>query len=288
MSNIRLSRGLCAIVGEAIPGSHSTLDALFKSAGAPGDPPDLAHHSKWKEWLFRAGQDESVDSLAVLGDVLEEFMDVPPIDPDDRNDWGLQRARVVEALEANGFRYFQGGRVLPNGEKQDEPTIQPKGSKSAIRPSSLDELLGVLVKGLPRAVYPLANRRKGATSLSFNSEYDIQDLLHAMLRPWVSDVRPEEFTPSYAGTATRMDFLLPEHSVVIETKLVRDKAHARKVGDELIIDIDHYRVHPDCTYLWCVLYDPNQYIQNAGGLVRDLSGESKNDKGIIKTTIVVV
>ena len=61
-----------------LTGGHSTLDALFKSAGAPGEPPNLAHHSKWKEWLFRAGQDPSVDSLAVLGNILEEFMDVEP------------------------------------------------------------------------------------------------------------------------------------------------------------------------------------------------------------------
>ena len=68
MSNVRLSRSLCAVVGSVLAGtgSHTTLDALFKSAGAPGAPPDLAHYSKWKEWLFRAGQDSSVDSLAVL------------------------------------------------------------------------------------------------------------------------------------------------------------------------------------------------------------------------------
>jgi hypothetical protein len=79
MTNMRLSRGLCATVGNALQGSHATLEALFQSSGAPGEPPALAHHSKWKEWLFRAGQDEAVDSLAVLGNILEEFMDVPPV-----------------------------------------------------------------------------------------------------------------------------------------------------------------------------------------------------------------
>ena len=78
MGNIRLPRAVCAVVGETLRGSHATLDALFIGAGAPGPPPGLSHGGKWKEWLFRAGMDPNVDSLAVLGNVLEEFMDYGP------------------------------------------------------------------------------------------------------------------------------------------------------------------------------------------------------------------
>ncbi|MGB3243271.1 MAG: hypothetical protein WBB25_01950 [Sulfitobacter sp.] len=122
----------------------------------------------------------------------------------------------------------------------------------------------------------------------FDSEYDVQDLLHALLRPWVSDVRPEEFTPSYAGSSTRMDFLLPDYKLVIETKIVRNKQHGMKIGDELIIDIDHYRMHPECKILWCVIYDPSNFIQNVGGLIGDLSGVSQNSKGKLTTSVLVV
>ena len=103
MLNVRLSKALCAVVGEAIAttGSHAALDHLFISAGAPGDPPGLAHHSKWKEWLFRAGQDPNTDSLEVLGNVLEEFMDLPPADLERREQWKELRARVEGLLEAN-------------------------------------------------------------------------------------------------------------------------------------------------------------------------------------------
>lgn len=62
-----------------------------------------------------------------------------------------------------------------------------------------------------------------------------------MLQPWIGDIRPEEFTPSYAGSSTRMDILLPSHGLVIETEVIRDRAHAKRVGDELIIDVEHYR-----------------------------------------------
>ena len=71
-------------------------------------------------------------------------------------------------------------------------------------------------------------------------------------------------------------------------KLVRDKGHGRKVGDELIIDIDHYRTHPKCESLWCIVYDPNKYIQNVGGLISDLEGQSHNSKGSVITKVIVI
>jgi REase_DpnII-MboI len=34
--------------------------------------------------------------------------------------------------------------------------------------------------------------------MDIKDEYDVQDLLHAILRAFFDDVRPEEFVPSYA------------------------------------------------------------------------------------------
>lgn len=245
---MRLSKALCAVVAEIFQGagSHATLDALFLSAGAPGGPPDLPHTSKWKEWLFRAGQDPSVDSLSVLGSILEEFMDLPPEEETYYFlEWQEKRQRVEKALDEHGLRYYRFGRVLPQGDVA--PIIStPSQTTTLLSPSKLakvEELLEVVVRGLRRAMHPLTHRRKGCQSLSFGSEYDVQDLLHALLCPWISDIRPEEFTPSYAGSSTRMDFLLPTYYLVIETKIVRDRAHAKRVGEELIIDIEHYRHH---------------------------------------------
>jgi hypothetical protein len=59
---------VCAVMGEVLSGSHHALNAFFEAAGVPGPPPDLPHHSKWKTWLFRAGNDPQVDSLALLAD----------------------------------------------------------------------------------------------------------------------------------------------------------------------------------------------------------------------------
>lgn len=128
-------------------------------------------------------------------------------------------------------------------------------------------------------MYPLQNRRKDAPcSMQFDNEYDVQDLLHALLRPWIKDIRPEEYTPSYAGSSTRIDFVLADHCIVIEVKYVRDQAHAKKVGDELIIDIAKYRTHPQCRQLWIVVYDSGKLIRNPEGLISDLERHTESIK----------
>ena len=137
-------------------------------------------------------------------------------------------------------------------------------------------------------MHPLTHRRRGAVPLTFQSEYDVQDLLHALLRPWVADIRPEEFTPSYAGSSTRMDFLLPTHRLVLELKFVRDRQHGRKIGDEFIVDIEHYRRHPDCDALWCVIYDPGNLLMNPTGLVKDLEGTRATADGAVAVRVFVI
>jgi hypothetical protein len=301
MTNIRLPVAVCAAVAEVLNGSHDSLNALFEAAGAPGPPPDLAHHSKWKTWLQRVGNDPNVDSLAVLGNVIEEFMDLPPLPSgggiatifdvsiDPVAEYNKKRERLVKVLEEHGFRYFRGGRIIPIGEQNSiVDTKKPTQASEGAKPSSIEELLKVIIRGLPRAMHPLTHRRKNNPILSFGSEYDIQDLLHSQLRPWIADIRPEEFTPSYAGSNTRMDFLLPAHKLVIEVKRVRDKSHASKVGDELIIDIEHYRRHQDAQHLWCVIYDPELFITNPSGLASDLEGVRTTTDGTINVRVFTI
>ena len=199
MSNVRLSKARCAAIGNVLSetDSHPRLNALFQSAGAPGDPPDLAHHSKWKEWLFRAGQDPNVDSLSVLGNVLEEFMDLPPDETEESSEnWRVQRRKIEALLEQNGFRYFRFGRVLPQGQTPSPPGVgsRPESPRAGDpgKPTDIDGVIQVLVSGLRRAMHPLTHRRRNVQVLSFSNEYDVQDLLHALLRPWVAKAIVDE------------------------------------------------------------------------------------------------
>lgn len=80
-------------------------------------------------------------------------------------------------------------------------------------------------------------RHQDRPTLDIADEYDTQDLFHALLKIPFDDVRPEEWAPSYAGGASRMDFLVPEIEAVVEIKKSRSGLSARELGEQLIVDM---------------------------------------------------
>ncbi len=123
----------------------------------------------------------------------------------------------------------------------------------------------------------IQNRYNKRKTLQIDDEYDVQDLLHALLKIEFDDIRPEEYTPSYAGSSTRVDFLLKNEKTVIEVKKTRKGLSDKEIGDQLILDSQHYKVHPDCKHLICFVYDPENRIRNPRGLENDLSSLSTED-----------
>ena len=122
-------------------------------------------------------------------------------------------------------------------------------------------------------VRQLKARHDNRETLAVEDEYDVQDLLHSLLTLHFDDIRPEEWTPSYAGGCSRMDFLLKKEQIVIEVKKTRKTLGAKEIGEQLIIDINKYKAHPDCTKLLCFVYDPEGWIANPRGIENDLNSE---------------
>ena len=120
----------------------------------------------------------------------------------------------------------------------------------------------------------LRDRHDSRPTLDINDEYDVQDLLHSLLRLNFEDIRTEEWTPSYAGGSSRMDFLLKNEQVVVEVKKTREGLRDSAIGEELIIDIRKYQEHPDCKTLVCFIYDPEGRLGNPIGLENDLAKNS--------------
>lgn len=120
-------------------------------------------------------------------------------------------------------------------------------------------------------VLALRKRHDQRQPFLISDEYDVQDLVRALLSMFFTDVRAEEWTPSYAGSSKRMDFLLKPEKVVLELKMTRSGLGAKEAGEQLIIDIAHYKAHPDCQTLICFVYDPDHLIVNPDGLEKDLT-----------------
>lgn len=122
----------------------------------------------------------------------------------------------------------------------------------------------------------LRARHKGRPTLEIEDEYDVQDLLHGALKLHFDDIRPEEWTPSYAGGSSRVDFLLKQEQIIIEVKKTRSSLSTADLGAQILVDIARYEHHPDCKLLICFVYDPEGRIGNPVGLERDL--EAHNGK----------
>lgn len=74
-------------------------------------------------------------------------------------------------------------------------------------------LLANLFEKFHSVARQLRKRYNERPTLDVDDEYDVQDLLHALLRLYFDDIRTEEWTPSSAGGSSRMDFLLKKEKI---------------------------------------------------------------------------
>lgn len=133
------------------------------------------------------------------------------------------------------------------------------------------EKIALLCDKFHNVATQLCHRHDERGTLTINDEYDAQDLFHALLMLYFDDIRPEEWTPSYAGSSSRMDFLLDDEKVVIELKMTRKGLGVKEAREQLIIDKEQYKTHPKCKHLICFVYDPGRLIKNSRGFEKDLS-----------------
>lgn len=153
--------------------------------------------------------------------------------------------------------------------------------KSAVKIDIL-EILEHLSARFQRVVRQLRDRHGDRAPLTIEDEYDFQYLLHALLILYFDDIRREEWTPSYAGSSSRVDFLLKNEKTIIELKKTRENLKAKEVGEQLIIDIAKYKTHPDCRTLFCFVYDPEARIANPTSIETDLSKNENNFQVIVR------
>ncbi len=128
-----------------------------------------------------------------------------------------------------------------------------------------------IARRLPEVIHQLGQRYSNRNTLTVTDEYDLQDLIHALLYLFFEDIRPEEGTPSLAGVSARMDFLLYNERTVVEIKKTRPGLRNKELKEQLSVDIPHYSQHPDCKALIGIVYDPGRLISNPKGVERDLS-----------------
>lgn len=118
-------------------------------------------------------------------------------------------------------------------------------------------------------------------------EKDVRDLLYILIKGVFSDAKVEEPTQIHAGGSKRIDIVIPKISTLIEIKFVRDSQHAKKIADELKIDIESYHNHSNCKTLHLFVWDKNRLIKDRENFIKDLRGFRKKDTSEFNVEVLV-
>lgn len=131
----------------------------------------------------------------------------------------------------------------------------------------------------------LKHRYGKRPTLEITDEYDSQDLCRSLLRLFFDDVRPEAWAPTYAGGASRIDFLIPAFELAVELKFTRTSLNDKEIGDQLIIDRDRYAAMPNIRHLICLVFDHQGLLRNPRGLESDLARASSTESFAVTVKI---
>ena len=123
----RIPGSVIGLLSDVLPDAYTStkLNILFQVAGAPGDPPEGAKAAKVALWLGRINQDSGGECLAILGRIIEDFMEAslevvtPAWTATPQESLQARRTKQREQLQkllgGAGLAYMPGGRISLRG-----------------------------------------------------------------------------------------------------------------------------------------------------------------------------
>ena len=137
-----------------------------------------------------------------------------------------------------------------------------------------DIIIGILKEFNNSIKSVTLKRRKDHDKYKIKDEYDVQDLLHVILKSIFPKVTPEENTPQVGGKTERADFIFKEFGIILEIKMIKDSDKDEKEFIKQIkIDIEsYYRYNPK--YMIFFIYDPQNKTVDRNHFF-DLQGRTK-------------
>ena len=133
------------------------------------------------------------------------------------------------------------------------------------------EIFDTVFSRFHKVARQLRTRYDDRPTLEIEDEHDAQNLLHALLQLYFDDVSKEEWIPSYGKSESRQDFLLKNEKVVIVVKKACLNMKDKDLDEQLVIDIEQYKDHPDCENIVCFVYDPEGRLGDPQGIMNDLN-----------------
>jgi hypothetical protein len=113
-----------------------------------------------------------------------------------------------------------------------------------------------ICRRIPQAARLLGSRARGKAPFAIADEYDVQDLLQAVLRAYLKYSVEEDPFPKVAGTKSgRADISIEELGVLIELKYASGPKDQKRLFEEFSQDLVLYTKWPHLTTLFYVVYN---------------------------------
>ena len=161
----------------------------------------------------------------------------------------------------------------------NEPsTVQPTYTARSIQPASEKEPLQLLRKvclRLHSVARQLRLRKDYRATLEVEDDYDLQDLLCALLKVEFDEVGTDEWTPPYTGGALRTTLFLNRDQIAVVAKKTRPGLTTKELVDQVAADSAYYRAQDKCAVLFCFIYDPEGRIGSPKRLETNLTSVSE-------------
>ena len=180
--------------------------------------------------------------------------------------WAVKDVDLLRVLKSAGFTLGAGA----GSQQAAALAVQPRGATLA-REAEVELLLAALRRLGEGGLRSLITRRRGRSGIAIIDEYDMQDAVEALLRTLYLDVRPEEPTPSSAGSHSRIDMQVRSQKLAVEVKVTASGRAERAIKDEIVRDIHDYQSHPYVRIVVIAVYDLAGTFTNASGFENDLS-----------------
>jgi len=119
-------------------------------------------------------------------------------------------------------------------------------------------------------------RRDYRPTLEVDDDYDLQDLLCALLKVEFDEVATDEWTPPYTGGASRTTLLVNRDQIAVVAKKTRSGLTTKELADQIAADSAYYRDQGRCSTLFCFMYDPEGRIGSPKRLETTLTSVSEH------------
>jgi hypothetical protein len=157
--------------------------------------------------------------------------------------------------------------------------------KPQISDADVSKIVQVCAR-LRHSAQSLSDRKRKKPNFVIVDEYDVQDLLYAVLRAYLKQVISEEPLGKVANTTSgRADLAIQKFGVLIEVKLARNARDRRRILDDFRKDLDLFAKWPHLKHLIYFIYNSNiladaEALEELDG-TREISGRRFNVKVVL-------